>query len=78
MRYQSNNKFVESQMWARLSRSKKDILKRILGQTSFKAALANLNKLPALREGLKIGIWHKILGAKIDEVSITKYLEAWR
>lgn len=60
---------VEKKWWARLSRSKAGILKRLLDHKSLAAPFLELiHCIPAMREDLMIGVWHKIMAARCDEV----------
>jgi hypothetical protein len=69
------NTTVEKKWWARLSKSKAKILKRLLDHKSLAAPLLELiHFIPAMREGLMIGVWHKIMAAKCDEVPQTPCL----
>ncbi|KAI8719918.1 hypothetical protein NCS52_00774100 [Fusarium sp. LHS14.1] len=69
------NTTVEKKWWARLSKSKAEILKRLLDHKSLAAPLLELIYfIPAMREGLMIGVWHRIMAAKCDE-EINRYFE---
>ncbi|KAF2458845.1 hypothetical protein BDY21DRAFT_283526 [Lineolata rhizophorae] len=76
-----NDKFAEHQWWARLSKSKRDILKRFLKHDLFATAFASLSTIPALFiHGFKIGTLHKMIGEKIDEEAkhyIDHILHTW-
>lgn len=66
-----NDKFAEHQWWERLTKSKRDILKRFLKHSAFTPAPAELLGLLALLvHGFKIGTLHKMIGMWITEVSI--------
>lgn len=68
------NADAEGQWWARLSQNKRQDLKRLLGQKSCKryvAALDALLDLPGLWEGVRGGMWKKMMDLRCEEVKVT-------
>lgn len=74
--YQSfSDKFAEYQCWARLTKSKRDILKRFLKHklsTAFNSLLPIYGLWIDDEEGFSVGTLHKMMGMKIDEVGALK------
>ncbi|CAM1508792.1 Fc.00g056400.m01.CDS01 [Cosmosporella sp. VM-42] len=65
----------EKRWWARLSKSKANILRRILKHPSLAPPILGIIQLiPGMRDGMEIGTWHKIISGKCDE-EIVRYLE---
>lgn len=63
------NTIAEDEWWAKLSKSKASILRGLLEHHSLATPFVELiRSIPAMREDLLIGVWHKIIAAKCDEV----------
>ncbi|KAH6884966.1 hypothetical protein B0T10DRAFT_462662 [Thelonectria olida] len=63
------NLTAENRWLARLSKSKAEILKRVLKHPLIAPVLTKIMlEIPGMRNGLEIGVWHKIIGAKNPEV----------
>lgn len=62
--------FSEKRWWARLSKDKRKELKQFLKHERFTAAFDALLVIPALWIGLRIGMLHKLISMRCDEVSI--------
>lgn len=72
-RCQLNDSQDESSWWARLTKSKAGILRRVLG-SSVEATLSMvLLQIPGIQQGLELGTWHDVLGTKGDEVQSKRY-----
>ncbi|KAK7422450.1 hypothetical protein QQZ08_009502 [Neonectria magnoliae] len=75
VQHRSDDLTAERRWWARLSKSKAEILKGILKHASLAPpTLKVILSMPGIREGMEIGTWHKIIAAKCDE-EIVRYLD---
>lgn len=59
-----------SRWWSRLSKSKPEILRRLLKHTELGPALGTVLQIPGLRSGLQLAIWKKIMAENAVEVRI--------
>ncbi|EGU86384.1 hypothetical protein FOXB_03098 [Fusarium oxysporum f. sp. conglutinans Fo5176] len=75
------NTIAEDEWWAKLSKSKASILRGLLEHHSLATPFVELiRSIPAMREDLLIGVWHKIIAAKCDEEIIRYFrfiLNTW-
>jgi hypothetical protein len=62
--------FAEKRWWARLSKSKRKDLKQLLKHEGFTMAFDALLAIPGIWVGLRIGMLHKLIAMKCDEVSV--------
>jgi Protein of unknown function (DUF3723) len=64
----SGDMLAEMRWWAHLTDSKPKDLKQFLGHKTFPSAFDKLLVIPGLWDGLKIGVLHKIIAMKCDQV----------
>jgi hypothetical protein len=64
-----SNYFAEKKWWARLTKKKRNFLKRLLKHKGFRKAFDALRGIPGIWPGLNIGVLDKIIAMKCDEVS---------
>ncbi|KAI1202223.1 hypothetical protein F5X97DRAFT_255551 [Nemania serpens] len=63
-----------SRWWSRLSKSKPEILRRLLKHTELGPALGTVLQIPGLRSGLQLAIWKKIMAENAVE-EVVHYLK---
>lgn len=71
----TNQEQEERRWWARLSRSKQRYLRMLLRRPQLRDIFDSITEIPALADGLHLGLVHKVIAARCDNVRF--YILEW-